>query len=140
MSQSACPPGASWVSPYIAVRNIDAVLPFYQKAFGFKLMDAPLGEDGSIWHAEFRYQGQLLMFGKAGAYDSTVKPPVESGVESPINLYLYCEDVDAFYAQAVKAGAVSLAAPEPTFWGDKMCRLQDPDGYLWCFATRIKTV
>jgi uncharacterized glyoxalase superfamily protein PhnB len=23
------------------------------------------------------------------------------------------------------------------FWGDRMVRLRDPDGYLWSFATKV---
>ena len=47
-------------------------------------------------------------------------------------------DVDSLYEAALKAGAKSLGAPENMFWGDRMCRLQDLDGYIWCFATAIR--
>lgn len=136
-SVSVRPENASWVSPYIIVSNLDEAIDFYQKAFGFELLQKSAGTDGSTWHAEFRYKDQMLMFGQAGAYGGNTKSPKASGIESPMNLYLYTENVDDFYKKTLAAGAKSLSVPEIMFWGDKMCRLQDPDGYVWCFATHV---
>src|SRR5882762_7224083 len=113
------PAHATWVSPYITVKDADAAVNFYQKAFHFELKEKAPGEDGTTWHAEMKYKDQLLMFGKQGAYDKECasKTPTDSGVASPINLYIYCEDVNKFYQHAVAAGAKSLAAPEDMFWG-----------------------
>jgi PhnB protein len=129
------PANVTWVSPHIIVKDIEAILPFYQNAFGFEILEAAKGPEGTISHAELRYKDQMLMLGKSGAYGGTTQSPKETGIESPMNLYLYCEDVDKFYQQALAAGAKSVTAPEAMFWGDKMCRLLDPEGYLWCFAT-----
>lgn len=136
-SSSARPAGVTWVSPHFTAKNVDELIPFYQKAFGFEVLEAAKGPDGTTWHAELRYKDQMIMIGKSGAYGGTTKSPLETGIESPMNLYIYCEDVDNFYQHAVKSGAKSLAAPEVMFWGDKMCRLQDPEGYFWCFATHV---
>lgn len=136
-SKSCRPPGAPWISPYVIVKDIDKAVNFYVKAFQFEKLNVVAGEDNTSWHAELRYVDHLIMFGKAGAYDGKTKAPHDSGVECPINLYLYCENIDEFHQHAVKAGAKSLSAPEDTFWGDRMCRLQDPDGYIWCFATYL---
>lgn len=134
---SAKPAGVTWVIPHITVKNIEAILSFYQKAFGFELLEAAKGPDGTLSHAELRYKDQMIMMGKSGAYGGTVKSPVETGIESPMNLYLYCEDVEKFYKHAISSGAQSLAAPAIMFWGDKMCKLRDPEGYDWCFATHV---
>ncbi len=132
---AAVPENATWVSPYITVSDVDKAAEFYQKAFQFQKLNLAPGEDGSTWHGEMRYQDQLIMMGKAGAYGGKTQSPLQSGIESPMNLYLYCENVDEFFKKAVAAGAKALAAPEDMFWGDRMCRLKDIDGYLWCFAT-----
>lgn len=138
MSNVSCrPEGAPWVSPYIIVKNVDEAVDFYIKAFGFEKIHIVAGEDNTSWHAETRYRDHLIMFGKAGAYGGKTQPPIKTGIESPINLYLYCEDVDELYNKALEAGARSLSAPEDTFWQDRMCRLQDLDGYVWCFATYL---
>lgn len=138
MSAQRCrPKGVPWISPYVIVKDVDQAVQFYEKAFGFERLHLVAGDDGTSWHAEVHYKDHLIMFGKSGAYGGKTKAPTDNGVESPINLYLYCEDVDEFYENALKAGAKSLSAPEDTFWHDRMCRLQDPNGYVWCFATYI---
>jgi uncharacterized glyoxalase superfamily protein PhnB len=136
-TKSVRPEGVTWVSPYIIVKDVDKAVDFYVNAFGFEKLTLKAGEDNTSWHGETRYKDQLIMFGKAGAYGGKTQPPSTSGVESPMNLYLYTEDVDQFYQKAIAAGAKSLGAPEDTFWQDRMCRLQDPDGYIWCFATHL---
>lgn len=134
MTNSSKPKNATWLSPYITVKDVDAAVNFYKNAFGFQVGDLAPGEDGTTWHAELKYKDQLIMLGKEGGYDKTSKSPISSGVESPINLYLYCDDVDVFYKHATEHGAISLTAPENMFWGDRMCRLKDIDGYVWAFA------
>lgn len=134
---SAKPNNISWLSPYITVKDVDISANFYQQAFQFEIKNLAPGEDGTPCHGELNYKDQLIMIGKQGAWNGTTKTPNSSQIESPINLYLYCEDVDKFHQNAVKAGAVSLGEPEDTFWGDRMCRLKDIDGYIWCFATHI---
>ncbi len=132
-----CAAMLSIVSPYITVLNVDRSIEFYQIAFTFAVHEKVPGEDGVTFHAEMKYREQLLMFGKQGVKGWKTKTPAASGIESPIAMYIYCDDVDKFHAHAVKHGAKSLLAPEDTFWGDRMCRLEDLDGYMWAFATRI---
>ncbi len=138
MSILSCrPEGAPWILPYVIVNDVDKAVDFYERAFGFERINVVPGEDSTSWHAELKYQDHLIMFGKAGAYGNKTLPPIVSGIESPINLYLYCENVDHFYAHALQAGAEALTPPENTFWHDRMCRLQDPEGYIWCFASYL---
>jgi PhnB protein len=129
------PAHASWLSPYITVLDVDKAVEFYKNVFRFEVKNLVPGEDGSGWHAEMQHKDQLIMCGKQGKYGGTSKAPAVSGIECPITLYLYCDNVDTFYTEAVSKGAEPLGAPEDMFWGDRMCRLKDLDGYVWCFAT-----
>jgi PhnB protein len=133
------PEGANWLTPYITVADADAALGFYQRAFGFEPGLAMPGADGRTAHASMTYQGAtLLMFAPEGAWgDSGMHTPAHSGAEPPLDFYVYCPDVDALTARARGAGAEVLAEPEQMFWGDRMVRLRDPDGYLWSFATNV---
>ncbi len=138
--KSPRPAQAPWITPYMTLQHPEKTAEFYQKAFKFEVKELAPGEDGSIWHVEMMYQGQLLMMGKQGTWGCTTKTPASSGVESPINLYVYVDNVDDFYHHAIKQGAKSLTEPEDMFWGDRMCTLQDPEGYNWCFATHLGNI
>jgi len=127
-----------WLSPYLIVQDPESTIEFYRKAFGFEFLADPIkNEDGTIGHAELKYQDAVIMLGKQGAFGGTTKSPANSGVESPVGLYVYVNDVDAFTAKAKKAGAKVTAEPEDQFWGDRMSKIVDPEGYTWTFATNV---
>jgi uncharacterized glyoxalase superfamily protein PhnB len=133
----ARPPGAPWLSPYLCVKDSDKALEFYQKAFGFEKKFAMPGPDGRTGHAEMVYRDALIMFGPEAAYGGQCKAPVTLGIQSPVNLYVYCDDVDALFARATAAGAQVVLPPQDMFWGDRLCKLTDPDGHIWNFATNV---
>jgi PhnB protein len=139
MSKIVSKPGnIPWVSPYIMVKDVDKAVDFYVKAFGFQVKEVAPDEDGSGVHAELTYNDQLIMLGKQGAFGGTTTAPSTSNVESPITLYAYADNVDDFYQHAITNHAEGKQAPEDSFWGDRMCQLQDLDGYIWCFASRLE--
>lgn len=118
--------------PCFTVIDSKKSIEFYKSAFGFTCARP---EDDYI---EMRYKDVVIMFGKEGQFEGdTSKAPKTSGVKIPLTLYIYCDDVDAFYKNALKNGAKSLAEPQDTFWGDRFCKLEDIDGYEWSFAKRI---
>jgi uncharacterized glyoxalase superfamily protein PhnB len=48
--------------------------------------------------------------------------------------------VDAFFKQAVEAGAKITMPLEDTFWGDRYGKLEDPFGHHWSVATHVRDV
>lgn len=127
-----------WISPYLTVRDAAKALDFYEHAFGFARRGEPMcGPDGVVLHAEMAWKDAVIMLGPEGAYGSTTKSPASLGVASPTTLYVYCDDVDSLYRRAIKAGARVIFAPENMFWGDRVCKLVDPDGHTWNFATHV---
>jgi uncharacterized glyoxalase superfamily protein PhnB len=123
--------------PYLTVKDADAALAFYQKAFVFEKRMTMPGPDGRTAHAEMSYKDQVIMFGPQGAPGNPSKTPASSGVESPVGLYLYCDDVDAMFKRATEAGAKAASPPADMFYGDRVCKLTDPDGFSWGFATNV---
>ena len=135
--RSPRPPDMPWLTPYITVKSPAAALAFYTKAFGFETKMTMDGPDGSMTHAEVRWHDAVIMIGPEGGGGGTSKAPVTTGVESPVGLYLYCDDVDALVALATSAGAKVSLPPQDMYWGDRMCKLLDPDGHAWSFATNV---
>jgi uncharacterized glyoxalase superfamily protein PhnB len=130
------PAGVPWLSPYLTVKDSDAALEFYQRAFGFEKKFSFPGPDGKTGHAEMTWKDGLVMFGPESP-NFPCKSPATLGISSPVSLYLYCDDVDALYARATAAGARGVSAPETKFYGDRVCNVLDPDGHSWWFATNV---
>jgi PhnB protein len=55
-------------------------------------------------------------------------------------LHLYVPDVDALFAQAIKAGAKVTRPITNQFYGDRSGGLEDPFGFAWHLATHIENV
>ena len=133
----ARPEGMPWLSPYLTVRDASAAIAFYEKAFGFKTKNVMPGPDGKPGHVEMSWKDALIMLASEGAFGGTCKAPATSGALSPVTLYVYCDDVDALHAKATAAGAKTAFPPTTMFWGDRLCKLTDPDGHVWNFATNV---
>ncbi len=140
MSRPYKPAGAPGLMPYLTVPNATQALNFYQDAFGFKLDSEPMRKGDEIQHAQMFLHDTKIMFAPEGAWDNERFAPNTNKTLSPIALYVYVEDVDATFEHAKKMGAQVIDPPEETFWGDRMCRLKDPFGYDWSFATNVKDV
>ncbi len=134
-ARSGRPDFMRWITPYLTVKDIEASLDFYEAAFGFERQEVNPNPDGTITHARMIWQDGSIMMGPEGAYGGTSKAAATSGVESPVSLYVYCDDVDALAERAAAAGATVKFAPMDTFWGDRCCMLVDLDGLSWNFAT-----
>lgn len=57
-----------------------------------------------------------------------------------MSIHLYVEDVDAFFARALAAGARERKPVVDQFYGDRSGELEDPFGHLWWVATHREDV
>ena len=56
----------------------------------------------------------------------------------PIGLFIYVEQVDSAFDQAVAEGAEVTMPVVDMFWGDRAGSLKDPFGYTWMIATHTE--
>jgi PhnB protein len=132
------PEGYHTVTPYLAVDDATAVIDFYQRAFGAKERGRMAGPDGKIAHAELAIGDSLVMLSDPFPQFLT-RPPKELGGTS-VGVFLYVDDVDAIYKQAIDAGATSAMEPADQFWGDRFGSVTDPFGHSWQIATHVEDV
>ena len=122
------------ITPYLICKGAAQAIEFYKQAFGAREDYRLNMADGRVGHAEL-----VLGAGRFAVADEfpemDCKSPAAYG-GSPVNLHLYVEDVDAFFARARAAQARVLAEPKDEFYGDRVCRLGDPSGHVWMIATR----
>lgn len=126
------------LSPYMVVVDAKASIDFYKKAFGFEVDYISKDESNNIQHVSMKKDDAFIMFSPEGSFGDTKKSPVNQNIQMPINMYVYCENTDDLYRQAVTAGAKSVIEPQDSFWGDRFCTVLDPDNYEWAFATLLK--
>lgn len=93
MSVKPIPEGFHSVTPYLSVKGETEAIEFYKRSFNEAEVLRMPTPGGEIGHAEIELGG------------------------SSVGLYLYVEDVDAIFAQAVKAGASEVTTcGRPVLW------------------------
>ncbi|MEM7495837.1 MAG: VOC family protein [Myxococcota bacterium] len=131
------PEGYPTAMACLSVTDVQKSMDFYKRAFGFELVGEPTVENGQVMYAELRFSDMRIMLSPEGAYGMTNKAPIHSVTPPSMSLYIYCRDVDGQHRRAIEAGAKELQQPQEMFWKDRMCRVSDPDGYVWAFATHV---
>jgi len=133
----AVPEGYHSVSPMLVVKDARKAIEFYSRAFGAQELYAMPRPDGSgILHAEIRIGNSIIMLGDESPQQSCRSAETIGG--SPVNFYLYLENVDEAFGIALEAGAEARMPLQDMFWGDRIGSVQDPFGYNWTLATHIK--
>jgi PhnB protein len=135
-NRPAKPANMPWMLPALTVKDADASVAFYEKAFGFEKRFSMPGPDGRTFHAELGWRDTAFMIGLENDA-GPCKSPATLGIRPSSSLYVYCDDVDALFQRATAAGAAVDMPPQDQFWGDRMCSVIDRDGYIWCFATNV---
>jgi PhnB protein len=109
--------------PIGAQRFID----FVTSAFGGKEL---------MRHAE----GEMIMHAKVQIGDSVIELGEARYPTQPLPtaIYLYVDDVDAIYEQALEAGGISMLAPTDQAYGDRSAWVKDPFDNVWYVAAPLK--
>ena len=136
MAVRAIPEGFEGVTPYLIVHDGGAAMAFYARAFGAVETVRMAGPDGRIGHAEMRIGKAAFMLADEHPEFLAVSPRSLDG--TPVGLVVYVEDVDAFVAKAIAAGAAVERPLKDQFYGDRSATLRDPFGHKWTFATHME--
>ena len=130
MSVNPIPEGYSTVTPFLLVDDAAGLLDYLQSAFGAEVLERMAAPDGTVMHALARIGDSRVMIGGA-----TPQWPALAS-----SFYLYVEDCDATYAQAIAAGGTSLREPTTEFYGDRSSGVKDASGNQWWIATHVEDV
>jgi PhnB protein len=132
------PDGYHSVTPYLCLKNADAAIKFYEKAFGAKEIMRMPTPGGGVAHAEISMGDSRIML--SDEMPAWGNKSAETLGGSPISLAVYVENVDSAFDQAVKAGATVKRPVEDQFYGDRAGTLMDPFGYQWSLMTHKEDV
>jgi uncharacterized glyoxalase superfamily protein PhnB len=130
MAVKPIPEGFHTVTPYLLVAGVSNLIEFLKQAFAAEEIHRSAMPDGTVMHAQVKIGDSMVMMGEAGG---EWKP-------MPVMLYLYVDDVEAWYHRALKAGATSVRELTDEFYGDRVGGVQDPSGNQWWMATHVEDV
>lgn len=132
------PKGYHSVTPYLVVNDAKRAMDYYQRAFGAREIMRMDGPAGKIAHAELRIGDSVIMLSDEMPGAGCRAPSSVGG--STAGIFLYVENVDTVFKQAVSAGAKADTPPADMFWGDRYGKLTDPFGHSWSLATHKEDV
>jgi PhnB protein len=121
------PEGLRSVQPYLHLREAHKMIPFLEAAFGSEAMGVHKSPQGAVLHATIRIGNATLEIDEAHGEFQPM----------PCHLHVYVPDTDAVYAQALRAGATSVEAPQDKPYGDRSAGVKDAWGNSWFIATHL---
>ena len=132
------PEGMHTVTPHLVCAGAGAAIDFYKKAFGATETARMPGPGGKLIHASVRIGDSTVMLVDEMPEWGSLGPKALKG--TPVVIHLYVDDVDAFTARAVAAGAKVTMPVADMFWGDRYGQIEDPFGHRWSVATHVRDV
>ena len=130
------PDGMHTVTPHLCCAGAADAIAFYSRAFGAVEQQRLPDARGKLMHAEIKIGDSTVMLVDEFPEMGMLSPKSLKG--SPVIIHLFVEDVDAFVARAVDAGAKVTMPVADMFWGDRYGTLEDPFGHRWSVATHIR--
>jgi PhnB protein len=126
------------ITPHLVCAGAADAIEFYKKAFGATEMMRVPAKDGKLMHAAVQINGAMVMLVDEMPQWGALSPKSLNG--RPVTMHLYVDDVDAFIAHAVEAGATLKMPAADMFWGDRYGVITDPFGHSWSIATPQREV
>src|SRR5207249_5073995 len=109
------------------VNSAAKFIDFLNKAFNAQEIVRYDSPEGEVKHAKIRIGKSAVAVGEANDRWRT----------KPTMIYMYVEDCDAAYEQALRAGAKSISAPADMSYGDRHGGVEDEWGNQWYVATPL---
>ena len=130
------PAGYHSVTPSLTFKDSQKAIDFYKKALDAKVLDLfPNLTGKGIMHATMQIGNSILMMGDEMPENEKCGKSAETLGSSPVSLFVYVQDADAAFKQAIAAGGTEVMPVMDMFWGDRAGNFKDPFGYMWMIAT-----
>jgi uncharacterized glyoxalase superfamily protein PhnB len=123
------PEGFHTVTPGFQAHGADRMVGFLQRAFGAEEIACYKSPEGVVHHAKLKMGDSFVEVGEAHGQFQPM----------PTCLYMYVDDTDETYRQALQAGAISTLPPTDQPYGDRNAWVNDPFGNTWYIATHLGT-
>lgn len=116
------------VTLYLHPRNSSDFIRFIERAFGAAELMRAGDPGGPVHHAKVRIGDSVVEMSDAR----------DQYPNMPAMIYMYVEDVDAWYNRAIAAGATSNTVPAMLPYGDYVGSVDDPFGNRWYMSAHMR--
>jgi len=123
---------------YICVKNANAAIDFYRRAFGAQEKFRLTEPGGRIGHAELDFGGTTLMLADEFPEYNILGP--QPGKATSVTIHIHVDNADAVIQQALDAGATIEIKPADQFYGERSGAIRDPFGHRWNIGHHIEDV
>jgi uncharacterized glyoxalase superfamily protein PhnB len=124
------PAGAANLMPYLHPQGAPKMIEFLKQAFAAEATAVHQSPDGIIRHATVEIGTSMIEMGEAHGQWQPM----------PMTFMLYVDDVDAWYARAMKAeGTISMGDPKDQAYGDRVGAVKDPFDNTWYIGEHLQT-
>lgn len=125
--------------PYLRVRDANAAIAYYQRAFGARLrLRLDEAGTGRVGHAELELGGAVLMLSDEYPECGIVGPQSIGGTS--VSIHLHVDNADNALARAVEAGGELIRPAQDAFYGERGGTVRDPFGHEWLIGHSIEQV
>ena len=114
------PEGYNQVMPYLIVENAAAFIEFTKKVFGAEERMMAMRDEKLIQHAEISIGASVIMIADA----------TEQYKPQPAGLFIYVDDCDTAYKNALENGATTISEPAGQSYG-RSAGVKDGFGNTW---------
>src|SRR5229473_2917330 len=133
----AIPEGYHSITPALTCKDAGRAMDFYKSVLGAtEIMRMP-GPDGKVMHGELRIGDSVIFVADEFPGMSCAPTP---GATNPVYIFMYTENVDTLYNNAIAAGARVDMPLMDQFWGDRYGKVTDPFGHQWGLAQHVEGV
>jgi PhnB protein len=126
------------VYAYLRVRNAEAALDFYKRAFGAEEKFRLTEPSGRVGHAELQFGSFVVMVSEEYPEYGILGPQSIGGTS--VTIHLHVDNCDVLVARAVTEGATLVRAPADQFYGERSGTVRDPFGHEWLIGHHIEDV
>jgi PhnB protein len=136
VNQPGVPEGYHSATPYLIIRgDADQAVAFYEQAFGATELRRSVDPSGVIRNVQIRIGDSPIMLGIREP--NTIVNETQRGDLPLASIYLFVENADRTFQQAIEHGAETLYTPEDQEYGYREGGLMDPYGVTWWIATPL---
>ncbi len=123
------PEGFTTMNAYLFIENPEKLIDFLKKAFYAEEINMVYREDGKTI-------GNCIL--KIGDTCFMITEAIEPFLGMKTSFYLYVNDVDAIYKNALHHGAASVFPPADMDYGDRQGGVMDVSGNYWWISKRLE--